>query len=303
VTTSYEDSNPEGTPSASQTGIIGETVVLVEEDGDSGLTKVRLITSDRNGLMADIGSAFGSLGMSVQYAEMKSGPDGFVENSFVVSGPDCGPIPASMWDTVKSRLKASCSKRGRGRPWQERESRLRELFSRIDTMETGYIAQEDLDMFAQSLRMPRAFVHDFVDEGETSGDGRMSFEEFAAFVRSKEISLRASFDSLEPDAKGRITGDRLKKNLKNMEIRAGRYNSRKRIRRKGVEKMLRHVDDEAVLTASDFRDMMILIPSGQLQTVSPYYMKVGLDMVGWKPGSREPGLSGFRVEGLLGSRV
>ena len=266
------------TPSAPSTGLIGETVVVIEEDGDTGLTKVSLITSDRNGLMADMGSAFSSMGMSVQYAEMRTGRDGFVENSFVVCGPDCGPIPVSQWENLKSRLKASCSRRGRGRPWQERESRLRELFSRIDTMETGYIAQEDLDMFAHSLRMPRAFIHDFVDEGDQSGDGRMSFEEFAAFVRSKEISLRASFDSLEPDAKGRITGSRLKKNLKNMEIRAGRYNSRKKIRRKGVEKMLRHVDDEAVLTASDFRDMMILIPAGQLQTVSPYYMKVGLDM-------------------------
>lgn len=268
----------EGPPASSPTGMIGETVVVIAEDGDTGLTKVSLITSDRNGLMADIGSAFGSMGMSVQHAEMNSGPDGFVENVFVISGPDCGPIPASSWENLKSRLKASCSKRGRGRPWQERESRLRELFSRIDTMENGYIGQEDLDMFAQSLRMPRAFVHDFVDEGDQSGDGRMSFEEFAAFVRSKEISLQASFDSLEPDAKGRISGSRLKKNLKNMEIRAGRYNSRRKIRRKGVEKMLRHVDDEAVLTASDFRDMMILIPSGQLQTVSPYYMKVGLDM-------------------------
>lgn len=275
---SYNNDDLETNLAASQTGIIGETVVVVSDDSDTGLTKVSLITSDRNGLMADIGSAFQSMGMSVQLAEMKSGTDGFVENTFVISGPDCGPIPVSSWDNLKSRLKASCSKRGRGRPWQERESRLRELFSRIDTMENGYIAQEDLDMFAHSLRMPRAFIHDFVEEGDQSGTGRMTFEEFAAFVRSKEISLQASFDSLEPDAKGRITGSRLKKNLKNMEIRAGRYNSRKKIRRKGVEKMLRHIDDEAVLTASDFRDMMILIPDGQLQTVSPYYMKVGLDM-------------------------
>ena len=42
--------------------------------------------------------------------------------------------------------------------------------------------------------------------------------------------------------------------------------------------MLKYVDDDATLTAADFRDMMILIPNGQLQTVSPYYMKVGLDI-------------------------
>ena len=63
-----------------------------------------------------------------------------------------------------------------------------------------------------------------------------------------------------------------------MEIRAGRYNSRKKIRRKGIEKMLQYVEDEQVLNANDFRDLMILIPENQLQTVSPYYMKVGLDI-------------------------
>jgi len=258
--------------------IIGETVIYVEDDPESGFTKITVITGDRVNLMADIGSAFGSMGFSVQYAEMRSGADGFVQNTFVCAGPDLGPIKWEDWERVKSRLKASCSKRGRSKPWQERESRLRELFSRIDKMDTGTIGQEDLDMFAQSLRMPRAFVHDFVDEGDQSGTGRMSFEEFAAFVRSKEISLQASFDGLNPDAKGRIQGARLKKNLKNLEIRAGRYNTRKKIRAKGVERMLRYVDDEATITASDFRDMMILIPSGQLQTVSPYYMKVGLDI-------------------------
>ena len=258
--------------------IIGETVIYVADDPESGFTRITVITGDRVNLMADIGSAFGSMGFSVQYAEMRLGKDGFVENTFVVAGPDLGPIKWEDWERVKSRLKASCQKRGRSKPWQERESRLRELFSRIDQMGTGYIGQEDLDMFAQSLRMPRAFVHDFVDEGDQSGTGRMSFEEFAAFVRSKEISLQASFDGLNPDAKGRIEGAALKRNLKNLEIRAGRYNTRKKIRAKGVERMLRYVDDEATLTASDFRDMMILIPSGQLQTVSPYYMKVGLDI-------------------------
>ena len=42
--------------------------------------------------------------------------------------------------------------------------------------------------------------------------------------------------------------------------------------------MLQYVEDEQVLNANDFRDLMILIPENQLQTVSPYYMKVGLDI-------------------------
>jgi solute carrier family 25 phosphate transporter 23/24/25/41 len=258
--------------------LIGETVVYVEPDAETGFTRVSVITIDRNGLMADIGSAFMSLGLNVKSAAIQTGDDGFVENAFVVHGADLGAIPVARWDDVRTRLKATCGRRGRGKPWMERESRLRELFSRIDARRRGFIAQEDLDLFAQSLRMPRAFVHDFVDEGDQSGDGKMSFEEFAAFVRSKEISLQASYESLQPDARGKIYGWRLKKNLRNMELRTGRYNTRKKIRRRGLQQMLKYVDDSAILTAADFRDMMILIPQGQLETVSPYFMKVGLDV-------------------------
>ena len=262
----------------SQQGIIGETVVTVTDDPETGLTKVNLITWDRPNLMADMGGAFSSMGINVMNAIMNAGPDGFVENWFVVCGPDKGAVPQEQWEQIKQRMKVTCQRRGRGKPWQERENRLRELFTRIDSVGNGYISQDDLNNFAHSLRMPKAFVHDFVDEGDQSGDGKMTFEEFAAFVRSKEISLQNAYESLNPDAKGRIRGSRLKKNLGNMEIRAGRYNSRKKIRRKGIEKMLQYVEDEQVLNANDFRDLMILIPENQLQTVSPYYMKVGLDI-------------------------
>ena len=98
--------------------LIGETVVYVEDDSESGLTKINVITSDRVNLMADIGSAFGSMGISVQYAEMRCVADGFVENTFVVAGPDLGPIKWESWELLKSRLKASCQKRGRSKPWQ-----------------------------------------------------------------------------------------------------------------------------------------------------------------------------------------
>ena len=41
--------------------------------------------------MADMGGAFSSMGISVMNAIMNAGPDGFVENWFVVCGPDKGP--------------------------------------------------------------------------------------------------------------------------------------------------------------------------------------------------------------------
>ena len=47
-----------------------------------------------------------------------------------------------------------------------------------------------------------------------------------------------------------------------------------------------------MLNANDFRDPTILIPENQLQTVSPYYMKVGLDI-----GTRRPPIPDRRKDG------
>ena len=105
----------------------------------------------------------------------------------------------------------------REKPWRERESRLRELFNRIDSKEAGSIGQDDLEKFAQSLRMPRAFVHEFIPEASSRQDddetGKANFEEFAAFVRSKEIALEEAFDSLDTDDEGKITGKKMKQSL------------------------------------------------------------------------------------------
>ena len=52
-------------------------------------------------------------------------------------------------------MKTTCGqRRGRGKPWQERENRLRELFTRIDSV-GNLISQDDLNNFVHSLRMTR----------------------------------------------------------------------------------------------------------------------------------------------------
>ena len=90
-----------------------------------------------------------------------------------------GPLAEKEWDKIKERLRVSCLRRGVRKPWQERESRLRELFNRIDSTEAGSIGQDDLEKFAQSLRMPRAFVHEFISEASSRQDddetGKVNF--------------------------------------------------------------------------------------------------------------------------------
>ena len=261
---------------------IGETLVTIALDEETGLNVITIITWDRQGLMLDIGNALNSLGVSVREVVMKAGADGFVESKFLVSSMEMGPLAEKEWDRIKERLRVSCLRRGVRKPWRERESRLRELFNRIDSTEAGSIGQDDLEKFAQSLRMPRAFVHEFISEASSRQDddetGKVNFEEFAAFVRSKEIALEEAFDSLDTDHEGKITGKKMKQSLRTLTLRSGRNNTRKRIARKGIENMCRYITDDTVLNANDFRDLLVLIPSGQLETVTPYYMKVGLDI-------------------------
>ena len=287
TTTTAIDADEDEAPSTSSKddevpASIGETLVTIALDEESGLNVITIITWDRQGLMLDIGNALNSLGVSVREVVMKAGADGFVESKFLVSSMDMGPLAEKEWDKIKERLRVSCLRRGVRKPWQERESRLRELFNRIDSTEAGSIGQDDLEKFAQSLRMPRAFVHEFISEASSRQDddetGKVNFEEFAAFVRSKEIALEEAFDSLDTDDEGKITGKKMKQSLRTLTLRSGRNNTRKRIARKGIENMCRYISDETVLNANDFRDLLVLIPSGQLETVTPYYMKVGLDI-------------------------
>ena len=287
TTTTTIDEDEDEAPSTSSKddevpASIGETLVTIALDEESGLNVITIITWDRQGLMLDIGNALNSLGVSVREVVMKAGADGFVESKFLVSSMDMGPLAEKEWDKIKERLRVSCLRRGVRKPWQERESRLRELFNRIDSTEAGSIGQDDLEKFAQSLRMPRAFVHEFISEASSRQDddetGKVNFEEFAAFVRSKEIALEEAFDSLDTDDEGKITGKKMKQSLRTLTLRSGRNNTRKRIARKGIENMCRYISDDTVLNANDFRDLLVLIPSGQLETVTPYYMKVGLDI-------------------------
>ena len=91
---------------------IGETLVTIALDEETGLNVITLITWDRQGLMLDIGNALNSLGISVREVVMKAGADGFVESKFLVSSMDMGPLAEKEWDRIKERLRVSCLRRG-----------------------------------------------------------------------------------------------------------------------------------------------------------------------------------------------
>ena len=257
---------------------VGQTTCVVESDAESGMTRVKLMTYDRVGLMADLGNAFNSMSLSVRSAHLTSTNEGLVECTFVASTFALRGVAANDYEELKNRLVASALRRGKSTKWIERQARLKQLFKRIDSLDTGYISQREVDRYAKSLKMPASFVHDFIAEGDSHGSGWMNFEEFAAYARSKEVVLRDAYDSLEPDEKGYVTGKKLKDGLRKLELRSGRYNTRKKLRSKNLDAVLRSVPDDAHLTADDFRDLLVFMPVAAFRTVDPYFMKVGLDI-------------------------
>ena len=257
---------------------VGQTTCAIESDGESGMTRVKLTTYDRVGLMADLGNAFNSMALSIRSAHLTSTNEGLVECTFVASTFALRAMAANDYEELKTRLVTSALRRGKSPKWIERQARLKQLFKRIDTLDSGYISQREVDTYAKSLKMPASFVHDFVAEGDSNGNGWMNFEEFAAYARSKDIALRDAFDSLEPDDKGVITGKQLKSGLRDLELRSGRYNTRKKLRQKNLDAVLQSVSDNALLNADDFRDLLVFMPVDAFRTVQPYYMKVGLDI-------------------------
>ena len=257
---------------------VGQTTCAIESDDESGMTRVKLTTYDRVGLMADLGNAFNSMALSIRSAHLTSTNEGLVECTFVASTFALRAMAANDYEELKTRLVTSALRRGKSPKWIERQARLKQLFKRIDTLDSGYISQREVDTYAKSLKMPASFVHDFVAEGDSNGNGWMNFEEFAAYARSKDIALRDAFDSLEPDDKGVITGKQLKSGLRDLELRSGRYNTRKKLRQKNLDAVLQSVSDNALLDADDFRDLLVFMPVDAFRTVQPYYMKVGLDI-------------------------
>jgi hypothetical protein len=66
----------------------------------------------------------------------------------------------------------------------------------------------------------------------------------------------------------------LEAGLRNVEVRSGRYGKRKKISKAGVVKMMSLLDQRKHIVREEFRDLFIMLPSKELVTVTPYFMKV-----------------------------
>jgi len=278
------------------------TTIEFVNDPKHHQTVVTIHTKDKDGLLLELCSAFRSLGLSVHHAEISTLKDGSACDCFQVRDEKGGQIRVEQWDLVRTRLLASCRRRG-GKGWREKDRKLKQIFRAMDPHSKGHITQEDVNKYAAKLRLPAPFVAEFVQENDQNEQNQLCFEEFAASVRSKEALLYTVFDQIDSKQRGYVGRRHLESGLRNLELRTGRYGKRKKISKAGVVKLMKLLDQKKYIDREEFRDLFIMLPSKELVTVSPYYMKVGLDIGRVAPPDRRkdgPPWGHFVAGGLAG---
>ena len=101
-------------------------------------------------------------------------------------------------------------------------SEMRELFTRLDTNNDGFLSHEELENgmadIAQIFHLREPDVRDWIKAADVNGDGQLDYTEFiAACLQSynylKENHLRSAFSYFDKDNNGTISKNELRECL------------------------------------------------------------------------------------------
>jgi len=87
------------------------------------------------------------------------------------------------------------------------EEELRKVFAELDRDGNGHIDEKELHTYLLSFGLPasREDVEQWMSIVDRDHDGNVTFEEFEAFLRSREEFLYETFNKLDLDGDGRLT--------------------------------------------------------------------------------------------------
>ena len=97
---------------------------------------------------------------------------------------------------------------------ESRDRRIVDLWKELDTRNEGQIdvngLKKGLKKIDHPLKNADSLLHDVLKAVDTSGDGRIQFNEFRVFVEHAERELRQLFESIDKDNNGELDKDELR---------------------------------------------------------------------------------------------
>mmetsp|Transcript_9715 Transcript_9715/g.35583 ORF Transcript_9715/g.35583 Transcript_9715/m.35583 type:complete len:584 (-) Transcript_9715:110-1861(-) len=147
------------------------------------------------------------------------------------------------------------------------------LFSDINLSGNGVISKAELREYAEARKLPVCYMHKFLLQADTSGDGLVSRKEFENFVRIQDRRLSAAFSALDQNGDGRISPAELLKGLREYPQLQGACGSERAPlapSRRTVQLLLNAMDIQCnlkcpetcgVIEFPQFREFFALLPS------------------------------------------
>ncbi|XP_028780251.1 calcium-binding mitochondrial carrier protein SCaMC-1-like [Neltuma alba] len=138
---------------------------------------------------------------------------------------------------------------------EEREQRIRSLFSFFDKENSGIIDYAQIEAGLSALPIPPEYKHarDFLKACDADKDGLVDYKDFKKYVDNKEIELYRIFQAIDVEHDGCIMPQELCKAL----VKAGIQ-----IDEEEVALFMEHVDKDSdgVITFEKWRDFLLLYP-------------------------------------------
>ncbi|KAD0020796.1 hypothetical protein E3N88_44900 [Mikania micrantha] len=182
----------------------------------------------------------------------------------------CNPVkkpgPVSM-DHVLAAL---------GETKEERESRIRSLFSFFDTSNAGYLDSVQIEVGLSALQIPSDYKYakELLRVCDANRDGRVDYQEFRRYMDDKELELYRIFQAIDVEHNGCILPEELYDALFKAGIELDDDELASFVER--VDK-----DNNGIITFEEWRDFLLLYPhEATIENIYQYWERVSLVDIG-----------------------
>ncbi|XP_057791443.1 calcium-dependent mitochondrial ATP-magnesium/phosphate carrier protein 2-like [Salvia miltiorrhiza] len=159
---------------------------------------------------------------------------------------------------------------------EEREARIRTLFTFFDSKNLGYIGPAQIQSGLSAMRIPAdyKFAKELLEACDANQDDTVDYQEFRKYMDDKELELYRIFQAIDVERDGGIVPEELLAAL----VKAGIE-----VKDNELARFVEHVDKDnnGVITFKEWRDFLLLYPhEATIENIYHYWERVYLVDIG-----------------------